>query len=584
MNKNKIYSLLSATLLISGTVVAQEKDKNKKDDNIGTEVVNVVRAYDATISDAFKVRELPNLDDEADIKKKPIKYTINSFPVASTFVPEKGQAAAVEKDARLETFDNYVLFGIGNYLNLRGELFLTGRVNETDYITGFANHFSSNGGIKDLLLDDTFSTSKAEITYQSQKEKWNWSLDLGGKHQVANWYGLPVNEYAFTSNILDGIDEKQVYKTAYVGGKAAFSNAPITSLEFQYKHFWDAHDSKENRFFFRPNFNTALEIGDLNVGLIVDYVGTDYENFALKERTSYSHLNFGVEPTMKFQGDDYSFTAGVGVFFNNGDVAGKSKNSFYIYPKVKASFNLVNDIVVTYMGAEGGLKQNSYADFVSENPFISPNVMIAPTNEQYDLYIGLKGKLDNSISYNVRGSLKNEDDKAFFLTNPFSAVLNTNNGYTLGNSLGVVYNNLKTYSVFGELRFDFEKNVSMGVYGEFNHYTTDLTEAWNMPKSKFGADIQIDLTDRWFAGTEIHYIGERKDMYTRNYVNNIDETAVKTLDAYADLNVKVGYRPTKNWTLFLHGNNLLNKNNEHWMNFKTQGIQVLGGAMYKFDF
>lgn len=586
MNKKHIYALCLSTLFVSTGVLGQEKDKKeKKEENIGTEVVNVVRAYDATISDAFKVREIPSFDNEAGVQKKPVKYTINSFPVASTFVPAKGEAAAVEKDARLKAFDNYLLFGAGRYVNLQGELFLSGKVNETDQIAGFARHFSSQGGVKGVELDDAFSNSSAEVTYRSQKETWNWNLDVGGKHQISNWYGLPTEEFTFQNAQLDGLDEQQIYKTVYVGGKAEFSNAPLTGVEFQYKRFWDSYESRENRFFIKPNIRTAIGSSDLNVGVVVDYVGTDYENFLLNSSTSYSHLNLGLEPSITFQDEDYSFKAGVGLYFNNGKVAGETDNSFYVYPQVKASFKLVHDILITYMGAEGGLKQNSYADFVNRNPFVSPDLMITPTSEQYDLYVGLKGKLDNSISYNVKGSIKSEDDKAFFRSNVINGQ-SSRNAYELGNSFGVLYGNLKTYNVFGELKFDFEENVSIGLYGEFNHYETDMKEAWNMPKSRFGADIHIDFSDSWFAGTDIYYVGERKDVFrsydTANSTLLTEE--VRNLDGFADLNVKVGYRPTANWTLFLEGNNLLNKNYEQWKGFRNQGIQVMGGAIYKFDF
>jgi hypothetical protein len=58
----------------------------KKDENIGTEVVNVVKPYTPTISDAFKVKEIPALEDADNTKKEEIKYNFFSFPVASTFV------------------------------------------------------------------------------------------------------------------------------------------------------------------------------------------------------------------------------------------------------------------------------------------------------------------------------------------------------------------------------------------------------------------------------------------------------------------------------------------------------------------
>jgi hypothetical protein len=41
----------------------------KKEENIGSEVVNVVKPYTAAISDAFKVPETPVLDDEGNAKR-----------------------------------------------------------------------------------------------------------------------------------------------------------------------------------------------------------------------------------------------------------------------------------------------------------------------------------------------------------------------------------------------------------------------------------------------------------------------------------------------------------------------------------
>ncbi len=588
MNKTHLYSLSAMAILLSSTAVAQDKNKTKKDENIGTEVVNVVRPYEATISDAFKVRETPNLSDDDNAQKKNIKYSINSFPVASTFVPEKGKAADVEKDPRLAAFNNYALFGLGNYLNLRGELFLTKKVSETDYLAGMVHFFSSEGGIKDQILDDYFSKAAIDLTYGSKKEKFNWNIDLGFQNQVTNWYGLPVKDLDFMNFDARGIDEEQQYRSVFLGGKMEFNNSPLASVDLKYKYFWDAFDSKENRFYIKPKIETALGEQDITVNLVMDYVSTDYEVFQTKYKESNRQMNFGVEPSIAFQDETYSLQLGAGIYFNDSEVKGKKDNAFYVYPQVKASFNLVDNLLIAYTGAEGGLKQNTYADFVAENPFITPGNAILPTSEQFNIYLGLKGKLDNTISYNIRGSYKSEDDKAFFMSSAYVGGP-TALGYQYGNSFDLAYSNLKTWSFFGELRFDFEKNVTMGVNGTFSHYTTDLTEAWNMPSAKVGADIQIEITDKWFAGTEVYFVGERKDVFRNGTVVDpsdpgyISEPVVKTLESYVDWNLKLGYRPSKHWTIFLNGNNLLNKNYENWNNFKVQGVQVMGGAMYKFD-
>src|SRR5574343_266345 len=116
----KHVKYIAAILFVTQIAFAQ-----KKDENIGTEVVNVVKPYTPTISDAFKVKETPSLDDEETQKKENIKYTIFSFPVASTFAPAKGKAAGVDKSPQEKIFSNYLTLAAGNYVPFHSELFVT---------------------------------------------------------------------------------------------------------------------------------------------------------------------------------------------------------------------------------------------------------------------------------------------------------------------------------------------------------------------------------------------------------------------------------------------------------------------------
>ncbi|MFM2368875.1 MAG: hypothetical protein RL619_1175, partial [Bacteroidota bacterium] len=128
----------------------------QKKEQMGTETVNVVKPYTPTISDAFKVKETPTLEEEGNAKKESIKYTIFSFPVASTFTPSKGKAEGVEKEKQEHLFKNYATLGMGNYGTFIGELFVNHDLNNTHYVGGMFRHHSSQGGIKNVMLDDRF--------------------------------------------------------------------------------------------------------------------------------------------------------------------------------------------------------------------------------------------------------------------------------------------------------------------------------------------------------------------------------------------------------------------------------------------
>lgn len=578
MNNKKIYTIVSSVLFMSASVIAQEKEAN-----LGTETVEVVRAYDATISDAFKIKETPDLEGDTDNKKKEVIYRINSFPVASTFIPEKGKAAEVEKGSQLKAFNNYILFGAGNYTNLNGELFLSGQLDESSYVAGFLSHFSTQGGVSGLLLDDDYSKTEGALIYGGQKQNFGWNAKVGGMYQTANWYGLPLDilDTEITKETLAKINPLHKYNNIYAEAGFEFRNIPFTNLDIHYNHFGDDFSTSENRFWVKPKIKTAFGTNVAQLGLVLDYVGTTYKNTGLTTgNMEFTHLNLGVEPSVVLRDEDYSVQLGVGVYYNNGKVAGKTENNIYIYPQVKASYDLVKNIVIAYAGLEGGLKQNSYHSFVEQNPFVSPDLLVAPTDQKYNGYVGMKGKLDHMISYNIKASYTEERDKPLFMLNAWNSVTALK-PYQYANSFGVGYYDLRTLNLFGELRFDFEENVSMSIYGEYNNYSTDAEEAWNLPDIKAGADFKFDITDQWFAGVDLYYVGKRKDWYENA---DLMQSKIVNVKSYADFNLKVGYRPTKNWTVFVKGNNLLNDQYSQWSNFDVQGIQVLGGAMYKFDF
>ena len=565
-----------------------------KDENIGSEVVNIVKPYTPTISDAFKVKEIPSLADEDAHKKETIQYNIFSFPVASTFTPSKGTAATVDPQEKEKLFSNYATLGFGNYGTANAELFITKNISRTSYVGGMLRHLSSQGGIKDLVLDDKYSNTSLDVTYGVRERNLSWNIDLGVKNQMYNWYGLP-NYSIFTDAIIQNIDSKQNYNTFALGGKLALKTSFFKEATLQFKHFSDAFGSAENRFFIKPQFDFKVMNQKVNTDFVFDYVGGDFERRIdlINSAYNYSSLNFGFSPSIFYQQDDLSLQVGASVFYSvlNRNTIGMplNKNSIYMYPNIKASYKLVGDILIAYAGAEGNLQQNSYADFVDDNPFVSPTLFIAPTDNKFDIHAGLKGKLANAVAFNVKASFLNQDNKALFLNNKFNVLSTNTEGYAYGNSFGVVYDNVKTMSLFGELKADFSKNLTFGINGTYNNYSSDTqAEAWNLPQLKIGTTLDFDINKKWYAGANVFFVGERKDLVSiQNDAAVFPPTfsqQVVTLDSYFDLNAHVGFKYNTRLTAFLKGNNLANQQYNRWANFPVQGIQVLLGANYKFDF
>ncbi|MBW1656527.1 TonB-dependent receptor [Flavobacterium quisquiliarum] len=559
----------------------------KKNESIGTETVNVVKPYSPTISDAFKVKENPSLDDSGNQPKEVIKYSILSVPVASTFTPSKGKAEGVEKAKREKLFNNYATVGVGNYGTLNGELFVNQDLGNNDYVAGMFRHHSSQGGIKDVELNDEFYDTAINVGYGQNNRDNNWNVDLGYQNQIYNWYGLPAD---FGSTIpaqrydlINSINPDHSYNTIWVGGNAEFTESIFSNLAAKFTHFSDSYSSSENRFFVKPTFTVDIMDQAIKTNVIVDHVSGSFKNNYLQNNTEavkYGFTNVGIEPSFVIHENDWTLELGAGVFYS-GD-SENSGNKFYLYPKVNASYKLVGDLMIFYTGVDGGLKQNSYADFVTENPFLSPTLNMRPSSTQYNVFAGLKGKLANNVNYNLTGSYLNEKDKALFKANDYTEVI-TNEDYAFGNSFGVVYEDIRTLRFYAELKADFSQNVTFGINGTFNSYNTDnVVEAWNLPTMKLSSTLDVTITKQWYAGLNVFYVGERKDMQANSGI--AANYAPITLKSYFDANAHLGYKFNERLTFFLKANNIGNQAYQKWLNYPVQGFQILGGANYKFDF
>ena len=574
---SKIKNIIVLVITLNACVFyAQQRDK----DTIDTDVVNVLKPYTPTISDAFKVKQTPVLDDSLNTTKKEIKYNIFSIPVASTFTPAKGKAASVDKEKEVKLYDNYASVGVGTYTSILGEVYLNNAISRTESVGGYLSYHSSDGGIEDLLLDDSFTKAKLNVNYSSNLRDLSWNIDGGFQYQKYNWYGLPQPYFdATTANMLE---VAHTFYGVHFGGEIDFNDAIVKNANVRFRRFGDDKDSGENRFMFKTGFDVPIQGEIVNTEISLDYIGGSFDrNYYYDEEIKYGNINVGLAPSYQLKQDDLTVNFGVKFVYLNDTEGGKNK--FYIYPNFTASYRLVDEILIAYGGIEGGLNQNSYYDLANVNPYLSPTLFIFPTDQQYNASLGLKGRLSNSMSYNILGHYYAERNSALFKSN--SVLAGATEDYQYGNSYGIVYDDLKTYSIAGELNVDVNRNFKLGIKAEYFGYSTDLQEeAWNLPDIKGNLFLDYQIDDHWFAGAGLYYVGERKDQFYEEGSLVPTSPITMTLDSYFDANVHLGYNITDQLSIYAKGNNLVNKTYQRWLNYPVQGIQFLAGATFKFDF
>ncbi|MEM8763856.1 MAG: TonB-dependent receptor [Bacteroidota bacterium] len=579
--RKNILSILLLSLL--GPLQAQEQK------DIGTETVTVIKPYSPTVSDAFKLKSSPILDDSIVLQKKKIDYNIFSVPVASTFTPAKGKAARVKKTPPPRLFNSYASVGLGNFNNALLDLYTSRELNRGEDLFDIGlRHHSSRGDIESTPLDANFYNTKLEGSYAKKNRDMEWGAGLEFQHQLYNWYGVEQEE--FDPALISDIDETQNYFSIGATADIEMEDGFFKKGNLLLRRFWDATESGENRFVVQPTFELPITDELVTIGAKLDYVSGNFENESLNSTvntmgSNYSHFQVGVTPSLLILRDDLTLNLGASLVY--GLDTENSDSQFFIYPSVTASYRVVEDNVIAYGGIEGNLRQNSYYDLVTENPFVSPTLEIQPTDQQYDAYVGLKGQLLPNLGYNIKGSYSAENRMPLFLLNPENTLRTDDSAYFLGNSFQVFYDDIKTLGFFGELNLDINRNFTLGINAEFYDYDTETDNpAWNLPNIKGSLFMDYQVDENWFVGGNLFYVGEREDLEALAIANATPSefpATIISLDAFFDANLQAGYRFNEQLTIFVKASNLANNDYQRWANFRVQGFQALAGVSYKFD-
>jgi hypothetical protein len=572
----KKYLILFIVLFISSLTFSQKKKKEK----LETEEITVVKSFAPTVSDAFKINTEPKIDTSDISSKIELNYTLKTVPVASTFIPAKGKARAIQKEPRERFYQNFASVGYGNFNTPIVELFAHYNTSNYNDFGGFINYHSSGGGIDEVKLNDNFMKFSTDLYYKQTERYFEWQAKAGFKYLSNNWYGLS-DEIIFSNNTIKSIDEKQNYMDVYFGGDIEFFDALVHKGNITISRFSDKMKSIENYGVLSGTVDFPVGKELIYTVISLEFLNGHFEhNYAKDNSINYTFFNLGFSPNFEILRDNLSINLGANLYYSMTDSDVGSK--FYAYPNITAAYNFSNRAFIAYAGVIGDLTQNSYKNFAKENPFVSPTLNIERTSEQYNAYAGIKGLITNNIHFNIKAAYGSEKDKALFKLNPSKTNGNTSveKGYEAANSFQIVYDDVNTIKVDGEVIVDWNKEFKFGGNIEFNSYNLDTqAEAWNLPMIK-ATLLTKYIRKKWNVGADIFFASDRKDDLIIEEPYSIIRITNKS---YFDININGLYNLNDKFSIFLNLNNILNSNYQEYSNFKVQGFQVFGGVKYKFD-
>ena len=555
------------TLCFVSYGIAQERKQSN--DTLDTQTINVVKPYVPTVSDAFRIDKFPEINDLDYQSQQTTDYHIFSVPVASTFSPDKGNPQKIKR-IRLKTPpSNYLSLAAGNYFNVQAKGFFGLDIDKTSNFYSALNHNSSSGGIKDVKLKDSYSDSNLNLGYDKTFKNGAWQTVADLVYASYNWYGIDEELWSITPNDLE---VSHAYFGMGILSEYIFKNGNFKKIDGLFKVYGDSHDSSETRF--KTNAELQFIISDqvLDLGLDLDFLKGEFKSGFKNE---FNNLLLGLNPSYFYETDFFQLRAGLKLNYLN---EANNKAKFLIAPNIKFTYELVEGYLTSYAEVTGGVSLNSYENASDVNPYVAPNLILTPTSTPYDATLGLRGLFTESIGFGLSTSYVYEKNKLFFTANGVSTGLNT--VYDYGNSFGLIYDDLKTWSVDGDVSFQIGTEFNLNLKGGFSIFNTDsLNDALNLSPVNLSVISNYKMNDLWAFGASLFYTGVRKDNYQA-----LTGLKIIELDPFVDLNLKIDYKYNTNWNFYVNGLNLVAGSYQKWYNYPVQSLQILAGAKYQFDF
>ncbi|MBX2917536.1 MAG: hypothetical protein KF856_19890 [Cyclobacteriaceae bacterium] len=453
-------------------------------------------------------------------------------------------------------YGNYVSAALGNYASAFVDAYVTTK-RDKDKFYGFkVSHLGFGRG----PVDETNSAGS-----NSQLRVFGKAF---GQHVTAGGFldyeRIGTYFYGYTPGTdINRELIQQTYNIVGLGGE--LENTTVS--EFNYK--------LKGAFSYLDDSYQASE-SEVNVGFSGDYglsktskiiFNTNYDLITRKDvaiEARPRHL-LRIKGAYQFYlMDNLLFSAGATIAYEN-DTLGKAKD-VHLFPDFRASYPLSPSVEV-YAAFTGDIDKVSLHTLARENAWINANVGTYHTKRTAEFLGGVRGKLGSKVSYGAGLSFANFKNW-YFYRNDDTDRAKFNVEYDEGNT--------KRTNFFGELSFTHAEKARVSLRGDYYGYSTgNVAEAWHRPKYRVGVTTAFNIYSKLLLNVDALTQGGAKAF-------DVDTDTITTLPAAFDLNAKLSYLFSKQFSAFVKGNNLLSSDYVIYLNYPVRGLNVMGGITWVF--
>lgn len=539
------------------------------------EEITVVAPFDPIIPDAFKISSNPVIKDTlATVPTMIYSITPHLADVRPVIDPLPAVKLVAEPLSKL--YRNYIRAGVGNYSTIYGELFMSSLRSKSYLTSAHLKHQSSAGNIQDHATPDN-SRQEADFTAIKYFDQHSLTGKAWFQRDGIHLYGYNPSDFPDTSITKDDI--KQRYNT--IGASVAFNSTYKEtdklnhSFGFSYYHMAGLNDMKENNVQFTTTLDKRYDLlkidNDQVLGITASY------NF-INQGNAKGYANSGIlllNPFIKAEYNEYSFMGGFKLNVASDTLTTKG----HIYLVAEAKLELIPDALKIYAGIDGGMERTTLQNITEKNLFISPVMPWDFVYDKFNIYGGFLSNISSSFNFNGSISSSTYDNYPFFMTDHSSY---------LKNSFTLIYDNLSVVKLKGELEFIKSEHINLSLNGAYFHYKTNQEHAWYKPAYEFGFTGKYDMQNKIIitAKAEINGPVWAGIPYSNPLFNGVGPAPFiiesQKLKGWTDISLGAEYRFTKALAFWIDLNNLTNSKYNRWVNYRSYGINLLGGVSYSF--
>ena len=593
------YYVIPIALFLSLGALAQN-------DSVLNRSVTVERDFQPVIQAAGKIATKPSVV-ETKIDPAPVEYS--EFTAEVT--PEASFNALLSQPTRFEAgkeFDGYVRGAIGH----PNTLFDFGyHLDDTkNSILDVYAHHHAEWGLA------TLSKTKIGLNFTHTYTNCNLYFGVNGGnifyHKYGHFYDYSQtfgmwakNEEAYPKPITLGDKDKTALWTAeaYLGVK---SNA---KQDFQYKvqtgYMIFAKRGAVAEHQLRTHGSFDWHSAEHHVGANI-YVQNNFlqvkDALGIPDTLYRNRHNFRIEPYYAYEGSRIRVHVGVNLDLNLGKghqiLSGTENVCFAPSPHINLEAQIAKQWLTIYADIEGSLGLGSLQSYMEENRYSMIHAGIVRPCAPYtpaDAEVGFHIRPHRDLLIEIHGGYAYMMYEDFMVatadsTSVFGAL---NKKMMAGDFIHDHADYYQRGKIGGQINYHFRDILRVNLDGDYYIWSGDTT-VYDRPNWELGLRIDGRIDKHWSLYSDNRFVGKRLALATDGE-HWLAPTVDLNLGLQYDMWVGKGEKgkgkgannalrpePKPNLTLFFQLNNWLHRKNEIYYGYRSQGINFLLGATYRF--